>query len=82
MPVNLMDGYHNEAVGAGYEPSERWLASQGSWFTKDFAPRSRAMEGDGEGTYVELGKISAILTMGDLDWQFECSICSKARRRC
>ena len=82
MPVELMDGYHNEAVEAGCEPSERRLASQGGWFTKDFAPHSPAMEGDGEGTHIEPRKISAFLAVGDLNWQFDCSICSETQRRC
>ena len=40
------------------------------------------MKGDGEGTHVEPSKISAILAMGDLDWQFDCSICSETWRWC
>ena len=60
---------------AGLCPSESWLA-------KNFAPHAPAMEGNGEGTHVEQSKMSAILTMEDLDWQFDCSIFSKTRRWC
>jgi hypothetical protein len=37
---------------------------------------------DEKGTHVEQGSINAFLVMGDLDWQFECSICSETRRWC
>jgi hypothetical protein len=76
MPVGLMDGYNSEAVGARCESSERWLASQGSWFTKDFAPHSPAMEGDGKGTHLDQGKVSAISAMGDFSRQRECWLLS------